>query len=312
MSSVTPSSSVASPSEESPSLELAIVQMDFQLGDLAGNCGRMLARLDEAADHGAQLIVFPECAISGYCTDSLEETRTLAQPVRGEAYTRLQAACVRRGVHAVYGQLEVDPAEEARGPDFPVYNTAVAIGPEGIVATYRKTHLPFIGADRFTSYGAGPLTVFEINGVRIGVLICYDGGFPEPSRVLALAGADLILLPTNWPPTANVFAAHACQIRSMENTVFFASSSRIGTERGVRFIGQSRICSPLGNEMTAADDQMETILYAKIDSRHARNKHLIRTAGESEINRVADRRPELYASLVEPSTLPRAGGRSHP
>lgn len=294
-----------------PRIELAIVQMDVSIAEPAHNCERMLSFLREAASHGARLIVFPECALSGYCTSSLEETRKLAEPINNPWYHKLRAACAELHVYAIYGQLEIE-SQAAGADELPVYNTAVAIGPQGVIHTYRKTHLPFIGADRFTSYGAGPLSVFEIEGVRIGLLICYDGGFPEPARVLAIEGADLILLPTNWPTTAQVFAAHACQMRSMESTVFFASSSRVGIERDVRFIGQSRICSPLGHEMTAADDQSEAILYATIDTKLSRTKHLIRTAGESEINRVADRRPELYAALAVPHNSPRAGGRPAP
>ncbi len=130
------------------------------------------------------------------------------------------------------------------------------------------------------------------------MLICYDCGFPEASRVLTLAGADLIVLPTNWPPEAASTARLLVPARALENRIFFAAVDRIGTERGFRFIGQSRICDVTGDFLAISDDDRETILYAEIDPERARQKRIVNIPGEYELNRVADRRPELYGALT--------------
>ena len=93
----------------------------------------------------------------------------------------------------------------------------------------------------------------------------------------------------------------------MENTVFYAAVNRIGTERGVPFIGRSRICDPLGKILATADHADEIILYADIDVTRSRNKHLIRKAGVNEVNRIADRRPELYTEIIKPHDLASPG-----
>ena len=77
------------------------------------------------------------------------------------------------------------------------------IGPEGVVASYRKVHLPFLGIDMFVTPGDRPFAVHGAGEVRVGMHICYDGSFPEAGRVMSLLGADLLALPTNWPPVRN-------------------------------------------------------------------------------------------------------------
>jgi predicted amidohydrolase len=95
----------------------------------------------------------------------------------------------------------------------------------------------------------------------------------------------------------------------MENAVYFAAANRVGEERGFRFIGLSRICAPNGSTLAASDDDSEAILYADIDPEISRNKHVVREVGRHAIDRLADRRPDLYGPLTEPHSLERPGGR---
>lgn len=280
-------------------MRIAGVQMDFQLADVEGNLNRMIEKMRETRRGGATLTIFPECALTGYCFNSIEEARPYAQPIPGPSVERMTQACQELGGYVVYGLLESDGDR--------VFNALAMVGPQGLIASYRKTHLPYLGVDMFTDYGDRPFAVHEIEGVRIGLCICYDGGFPEPARCLALLGADLILLPTNWPPGAETAADYAVNTRAMENTVYYAAVNRIGEERGVPFIGRSRICDPLGKIIVAAEHTQEAILYADIDVARARNKHLIRKAGVNEVNRIADRRPDLYGEIVKPKTLKSPG-----
>jgi predicted amidohydrolase len=200
--------------------------------------------------------------------------------------------CRKLGAHVVYGLLEVDGVR--------VFNACVLVGPEGVIGTYRKVHLPFLGVDRFTSPGDKPFAVHEAAGMRIGMNICYDGGFPEPARVLTLLGADLVVLPTNWPPGAECMAGCVVNARAMENNIFYAACDRVGEERGFRFIGQSKICGPSGQVLAEAAHDREAILYADIDVAAARQKKIIRRAKLHEIDRIRDRRPDFYGEIVRP------------
>ena len=181
------------------------------------------------------------------------------------------------------------------------------VGPGGVVGTYRKVHLPWLGVDRFVSHGDRPFEILEVEGVRIGMLICYDGGFPEAVRCLALAGADLIVLPTNWPPGAEQLAEYTGNSRALENSVYFLAANRVGSERGYNFIGWSRICDPSGRTLATANHTNPCVIRAEIDTERSRRKRIVRVPGEHIIDRLADRRPEMYGLLCEPHSLPRPG-----
>ena len=168
------------------------------------------------------------------------------------------------------------------------------------MGVYRKTHLPSLGVDKLTVAGTEPYRCWDAAGLRIGMNICYDVAFPEASRALALDGADLIVLPTNWPPGAECMAEHVVNARAMENHIYYAAINRVGVERGFEFIGRSRICEPNGRTVCEGPADREMILYADIDPGVARNKHLVRVPGKHEIHRFRDRRPELYGRLTQP------------
>ncbi len=276
-------------------MKIAGVQMDISLCDISGNLSRMIERLRETRAAGAELTVFPECAVPGYCFTSLEEARPLAQPIPGEATETMSQACRELGGYAIFGMLESDGDE--------VFNAAVLVGPDGLVGSYRKTHLPYLGIDMHATFGDRPLEVQSAGDLRVGMNICYDAAFPEVARVLSLQGADLIALPTNWPPGAETTADHCINTRALENGVYYIAVNRVGSERGFEFIGRSSICDPTGRTLAKASADKEEILYAEIDLERARNKHYKRVPGKHEIDRMADRRPELYGAVVEPHAL---------
>lgn len=284
-------------------MRIAAVQMDVTLSDVSGNLSRMIMKIRETRAAGAELTIFPECALTGYCFTSLDEARPYSEPIPGPSVQKMASVCAELGGFVVFGMLEAN--DEGR-----VFNALALVGPGGFIASYRKIHLPFLGVDMYTDFGDVPFTVHDINGVKIGMNICYDGGFPESGRCLALMGADLIVLPTNWPPGAEPAADFAINTRAMENTVYYAAADRVGIERGVPFIGKSKICDPLGKTLAFADHANEEVLYADIDVARSRNKHLIRKAGVNEVNRIADRHPEMYGKIVEPHSLKRPGRNS--
>jgi 5-aminopentanamidase len=278
--------------------KIAAAQIDCRLGDKAHNLEVVKAKLDEAAGQGARLVVFPECALTGYCFDSKEEAWPHAEPLPGPSSEVLAAECRQRGVWAVVGLLE------RSGKD--LFNACALIGPDGLAAVYRKIHLPYLGVDRFTTPGDRPFAVQDLGGLRIGMSICYDGSFPESARVLMLLGADLVLLSTNWPTGAVSTIKYLIQARALENQVFFAAVNRVGEERGFRFVGMSRIVDCNGELLAASTADAAEILYADIDPDRARAKHIVKIPGKYELHRTADRRPEMYQPLCEPLRETRA------
>jgi 5-aminopentanamidase len=278
---------------------IAGIQTDVVFRDIEANLVTMESYVRSEVAKGTHLTVFPECFTTGYCFDSLEDAFLMADTVPGPTTDRITKLCKELDTYVVCGMLEK--------VDTQLFNTAVLVGPEGLIGSYRKIHLPYLGVDRFTTPGDRPFEVFEACGVRIGMLICYDGGFPEAARVLALRGADVILLPTNWPPGGDYMAQFSINSRAMENGVYFVAVNRIGLENGFRFIGKSRICSPVGATMTSIDNDKQGIIRAEIDPIAARTKRIVRIPGKHLIDRMADRRPEMYAALCEPHNLKRPG-----
>jgi 5-aminopentanamidase len=304
--------------------KIAAVQMDIAFADTAKNLETIRARLREAADNGANLVIFPECALPGYCFENLKEAGRHAESIPGPSTQVLAEDCAKLGVWAVVGLLENfgldmdryietihDALDRARMLDWAlatIYNACTLIGPEGIRATYRKIHLPFLGVDRFTTPGDQPFAVHDIGGLRIGMNICYDGSFPESARCLMLLGADLIVLPTNWPTGAINTARTLIPARAMENHLFYAAVNRVGTERGFRFIGMSRILGCMGEFLAVSENDEPTILYADIDPEKARNKHLNIIPGKYELHRLNDRRPGFYGPIGECPSLSASEG----
>ena len=274
----------------SDSLTIAGVQMDVKLGEINENLQNVEKFLRQASQIGPDLVVFPECSLTGYCFNSLDEAMPTAQKLPGAASDYLAGLCSDLNTHIIVGMLE-----ESNGK---VFNCCALIGPEGLIERYRKIHLPYLGVDRFVSPGNVPFNVTGICGTKVGMGICYDVAFPETSRVMMLKGAEIIALPTNWPPPADREAKHTIIVRAMENHVFVLAVNRVGTERGYRFIGQSKLCSPTGEILAQADETNESIIHAVIDPEQAREKHWVITPGENEIDWRADRRPDMYSDIV--------------
>src|SRR5262249_49825589 len=155
---------------------------------------------------------------------------------------------------------------------------------------------PFMGVDRFTTPGDRPFAVHDLGGLRVGMNICYDGSFPESARVLTVLGADLVVLPTNWPTGART-PVQLGAARALATHTYYAAVNRVGEERGFTFIGQSRVIDPAG-ELLAEAGEGAGIIVAEIDPQEARHKRVVKIPGEHEIDRVGHRRPEMYGPLM--------------
>lgn len=266
--------------------KVAAVQMDVAFADVDCNVERVLGFVHKAASRGARLIVFPECALTGYCFTSVEEAMPAASAASDSA-AKLVDACRAYDLTVVVGTL----LPEGDG----LYNAALIVTPDAAdPVIYRKTHLPFLGVDKVTLKGDS-LDVVETPIGRVGTIICYDLRFPEAARTLGLRGAEIICVPTNWPEGAESSPEFVARTRAYENRAWLVACNRVGTERGFTFIGRSQICDPTGRILTEADGTSETILYADVDVAMAREKRVIIRPGEFEMDLFADRRPGIYA-----------------
>ncbi len=273
-------------------ISVAGVQMDPKLADVPGNLSRILDSMDTAARAGAKLAVFPEAAITGYVFRSLEEAMPVAETIPGPSTAALEEVCRKLKLHVAVGLLEKD------GDHF--YNASVLVGPDGLIGRYRKLHLPFLGVDRFVRQGDMPPKVYDTALGKIGLAICYDLDFPEYTRVLALMGAQLIVTVTNWPDDIEFVPDHLVQTRARENVVNHVAVNRAGVERGVTFIGRSKIVDTQGRTLVEGRHFEEDFILADIDMSAADQKRKVVIPGELETDALVDRRPEFYGLVAEP------------
>lgn len=267
-----------------------MVQCDVAFGKPAENASATINALDANADH--DLCVFPECGLTGYCVDSHEEASSLAlsyeKGVLPGAGMPIADACREKGIHAIIGFAGLR--------DDKLRNVAALLTPEGNVHLYEKTHLPWLGYDRFVEPGDS-LPVFETSIGRIGLQICFDLRFPEVTRALVLQGADIVALPTNWPVGAEVSAELLAPARAAENHCYLLAANRVGTENGTPFIGTSGIYGPGGATLQRAGEA-PAVLTAELDLARARDKHMKPRPGEYEWTVLESRRPELYGPIT--------------
>lgn len=255
------------------------------LGDVPGNLEALLLLLRQAADGGCDLVVFPECALSGYMFEDRASAAAAAVVARGPELSRLLKTCSSLQLHCVVGLLE-----ERAGL---LYNTSRLIGPEGVIGSYDKTHIPQLGLDRFVEPGQGPYEVHDTTLGRIGLQICYDWRFPEVTRTLALKGAELVVMPTCSPVSSRQLADHLPRTRAVENAVFFALANRVGVEGPATFLGHSQVVAPDGERLVMGGEK-PTLLVCDIDPAQARAKCRDQGDGLYRLDIINERRPDLY------------------
>ncbi|MGO3147888.1 MAG: carbon-nitrogen hydrolase family protein [Leucobacter sp.] len=272
---------------------IAVAQIDARRDDLKFNLERVVQELRVAVTQDVDLIVFPECILTGYLYDDFESTQRNALQLTGDAMQALTKFHTEHAIHSVIGFLERDGDS--------VFNTAALFGPDGLIGTYRKQHLPFLGADRFVSPGQlESRPVFPTAIGNVGVMICYDLRYPECARELALQGADIIAMPTNWAGASTILADLVVRVRALENLVYLAVADRNDVEAGVQFIGRSQIISPRGEVLVDARSDNGTFT-SDVSLEDSRVKEIIIEPGVFELPVFTGRRPELYRTLTTPT-----------
>lgn len=282
-------------------IKVAVAQEPVVRGDVAANTDTAVAVLESAGARATDLVVFPECFLSGYMLESRSEALDAAISLDSTPISRLVETCASADVHAVVGLLERSGER--------LFNTAVLVGPGGVLGHYRKLHVPMLGVDRFVEPGDGvsPRVISTPIG-RIGMMICFDLRFPECARTLALQGAELIAMPTAWPESATFLPELVAPVRALENVVHLVVADRADEENGIRFLGRSRVIDPVGAVLLDAGARSGTFA-TEVDLSRSHRKDLIYIPGEYEVPLFSARRPEHYGDLVAslPATVTEEG-----
>ena len=238
-------------------MRIAALQMHAIAGDDEANLQRIASAAADASAGGARLLIVPELAVTGYGAGQAAFAQ-LASPASGAAAERLSAIARENGIAIIAGFAEREGSS--------TYNSALFTDGIGTNAVYRKSHL-YGDYERGAFKPAVPDSVMvDLGGIRIGMLICYDVEFPENVRRLALAGADLVVVPTALPKGASgsFIAGHMIQVRAFENQVFVAYINHCGADDNFTYAGLSRIAAPDGRLLAEAPAEGETLLFTEI------------------------------------------------
>lgn len=267
---------------------VALAQISSRIGDKEHNIKEMEKKIKQAKRKGANLVIFPELALTGYvCRDLVYE---LAEPVpRGPSIRQITDIAKRENVHTIFGMVEQSAKASAV-----LHNTAVLIGPRGFIGKYQKMHLPthsIFEEKRYFRQGY-QTPVYETNIGKLGMIICYDIYFPEITRLMRLKGSQLIVCISASPSTRREFFEVLTAARAIENTVFLAFTNLVGIEDGLQFWGGSRLITPSGNIIAQAKYDEEDLIVAKIN--YSDMKRV-----EAFVPTLRDLRPELFNALKE-------------
>ena len=260
----------------------AAVQFEPTMFEKERNISRLSVLVEEAAKEGARLIVTPEMGTTGYCWQNREEVRPFVETVPGDTTRHFHELAKRHDCYIVIGMPEVDQVTDL------YYNTAVLIGPEGIIGKHRKSH-PYIAEPKWAASGDVAHEVFETELGRISMLVCMDLHFFETARLEAIKGADVICHISNWLEERT--PAPYWINRAFENCCYVIESNRWGLERTVQFSGGSCIINPDGS-VESAIDAGDGITYGTIDLEWPRKRDVL---GEPVFS---SRRTDMYADLM--------------
>lgn len=284
-------------------VRVAVVQFDPQVGtqNRSSNLQASLSLALEAVNNGANLIVLPELANTGYLFRNRQDAFEHAESIPDGPSVRAWTDFARD--HRVYLAAGLAECEGMQ-----LFDTAVLLGPEGLIGKYRKAHL-WNKEKLWFSPGDLGFPVFETPIGRIGLLICWDIWFPEVPRILTQQGADIICSLNNWvwtpPPlfdeAGKCMASYLTITAAHVNNVFIAAANRIGEEQDARYLGCSLIAGtngwPIGK---VASPNEQAILYADIDLSSARSAPIWNSLNDLQ----RDRRVDLYDGML--------GYRHHP
>jgi len=266
-------------------IKLALCQISSKREDKEANLQKIENLTLKAKQQGADLAIFPEMSLTGYVV--LDQVYELSESVPGPSVARVEALAKKTGIHVVFGMPEL--SEKSKGT---IYNTAVLVGPKGLIGKYRKMYLPthsVFEEKRYFRTGYEP-AAFQTEIGNIGLTICYDVFFPEIFRLARLKGAQLIVCISASPAVRRGYFEILIAARALENTAFLAYVNLTGVEDGLQFWGGSRLIYPTGDVAAKAKYDLEDFVLCDVDFSDLR-------AAETFIPTLRDLRSELYDKL---------------
>jgi N-carbamoylputrescine amidase len=271
---------------------VAVAQLELHPGQLEHNQVRILNAIGSAAERGADLIVLPELASSGYRLSDWHQAHAVAEPIPGPTTELWREQAELYGCFIVGGICE---REETR-----LYNSVAVVGADGVLARYRKLHL-FDEERLLFEPGDAGLPIVTLPFGRVGVVVCYDLRFLEALRILSLRGADLVAVPTAWapgfdrtpPPDGIIDQVKAAAVQANLNQLFIAAASRVGADGDLPYLGSSAIINPHGRFVIGPVSQTDEVIEtAQLDFAEARRAKVRAPL----ITPLADRRTDVYSA----------------
>jgi len=279
-------------------ITVAAVSMNV-VHDKEKNLAKYLEYIDEAKTKGVGLIVFPEQSLQGYLyslnhnftAEELDYHYRNAEPIPGESTNKLMEKAKDENIYIVFGLTE----ERAMAFSPVLFNSAVMVGPEGLLGVYRKIHLP--GDERHIYRRGDSWSVLETGMGRVGLMICWDAAFPESARELTLGGADMLVLPTAWPKDAGGNYELYSRARAAENYRWFIAADQVGRcDKGqMEYYGHSRIVDPRGRIVVDSGEE-EGLVIADIEV-----KEEIKKCQNSIFYTLQWRVPSMYSTIGDES-----------
>jgi predicted amidohydrolase len=272
-------------------IKIALAQISSKRENKEANLQKIEKLTLKAKQQGADLVIFPEMSLTGYVV--LDQVYELAETIPGPSTQKIETLAKQTGMHIIFGMPELSEKTQAT-----IFNTAVFVGPKGLIGKYRKMYLPthsVFEEKRYFRPGYEP-AAFQTDLGNIGLTICYDVFFPEVYRLTRLKGAQLLVCISASPAVRRGYFEILTSARALENTAFLAYVNLAGVEDGLQFWGGSRLVCPTGDVVTKAKYDEEDFIVCEVDYND------LRTA-ETFIPTLRDLRPELFEKLKEYSEL---------
>ncbi len=267
--------------------KIALAQIECKRADKTDNIRKIEQTTQHARKQGAELIVFPELSLTGYVVR--DEIYELAEPIPGPATEAVEKIAQKTKTYIVFGMPELSEKTQAT-----IHNTAVLVGPEGLIGKYQKMYLPTHSVFEEKRYfrPGYQAAAFDTKLGKIGLIICYDIFFPEVSRLTRLEGAQLIVCISASPAIRRMFFETLTVARALENTAFLAYVNLVGIEDGLQFCGGSKLVGPNGRILAKAKYDKEDMIMGTVNYADIRPV-------EAFVPTLRDLRPELFDKLKE-------------
>ena len=272
-------------------IKLALAQISTKRENKKENLQKIEKFTIKAKEQAADLVIFPELSLTGYVVrDQIYE---LAETIPGPSTKRIEALATKTGMHIIFGMPELSEKTKAT-----IFNTAVFVGPKGVIGKYRKMYLPTHSVFEEKRYfrPGYQTAAFDTKLGKIGLCICYDLFFPEVCRLTRLKGTELIVAISASPAIRRSYFEILTAARALENTVFLAYVNLVGVEDGLQFWGGSRLVSPTGDVLAKAKNDEEAFVTCEVDYSDIRPV-------ETFIPTLRDLRPELFDELKKQAEL---------